>query len=168
MTKRISAFILSFAFSLLVAAPPLLQGKHALQEPMVKRNVYPADADAKTEIAEALGRAAKSDKRVLLVFGANWCLDCHVLDQALRTGDSGKLAEQYYEVVHVDIGRGEKNVDLAKQYKVDLEKGVPNVAVLDAQGKLLTSSSAFESARNMDEQQVIDFLNKWKAKKKAA
>ena len=31
--------------------------------------------------------AAKDHKRVILVFGANWCYDCHVLDMAFHRPD---------------------------------------------------------------------------------
>ena len=32
-------------------------------------------------------KAAKEHKRLLLVFGANWCFDCHVLDLAFQRPD---------------------------------------------------------------------------------
>lgn len=47
-------------------------------------NLYPANVDARAEIKEAEEHAAKDHKRVLLVFGANWCGDCHVLDRAFH------------------------------------------------------------------------------------
>jgi len=112
-----------------------------LSEPSsVKTDLYPADADAKGEIAEALKRATTERKRVLLIFGANWCYDCHVLDQALHDGEAGKLVSQNFLLVHVDIGEGEKNPDLLKTYKIPLDKGVPAVAVLESNGRLLYGS----------------------------
>src|SRR5438309_6230738 len=42
--------------------------------------LYNPFADAKTEIADAVKQARQDHKRILLVFGGNWCLDCHVLD----------------------------------------------------------------------------------------
>src|ERR1035437_5060111 len=50
----------------------------------MKKNIYPADVDAHAEIKEAEARAAREHKRLLLVFGANWCFDCHVLDLAFQ------------------------------------------------------------------------------------
>ena len=50
----------------------------------MKKNLYPDDADARAEIKEAEQKAAGDHKRVLLVFGANWCYDCHVLDLAFH------------------------------------------------------------------------------------
>ncbi len=53
-----------------------------LKAPAERKDLYPSDANAQKEIAEALASAARSHKRVLLIFGGNWCYDCHVLDEA--------------------------------------------------------------------------------------
>src|SRR5882672_11003075 len=71
-----------------------------------KTDLYPADADAKQEIAEALKKATAEKKRVLLVFGADWCYDCHVLDRALHEGVAGQVMSERFLLVHVDIGEG--------------------------------------------------------------
>ncbi len=129
-----------------------------------KTDLYPADADARKEIDEALKQAAGDHKRVMLVFGANWCYDCHVLDRALHEGPAGQLMKESFVLVHVDIGEGNKNLDLLKQYKVPLEKGVPAVAILGADGSLLYSSGEgeFEAARRMMKRDLIAFLEKWR------
>jgi thiol:disulfide interchange protein len=128
------------------------------------KNIYPPDADAKAEIKEAEEKAAREHKRVLLVFGANWCYDCHVLDLAFHRPDFASTMSGY-EVVHVDIGEdGKKNGDLARQFQVPLGKGIPALAVLEGDGKLVVSqkNGEFENARGMTPQALLEFLNKWK------
>ena len=129
-------------------------------------NLYHDDADAKKEIEAVLKSAILIKKRVLLVFGANWCYDCHVLDQALHQGETGKIVSESFLVVHVDIGEGEKNLDLVKHYKIPLEKGVPALAVLERDGQLLYSSGQgeFEAARRMMKKDLIQFLRQWQIK----
>jgi hypothetical protein len=129
-------------------------------------NLYPKNIDAKAEIKEAVARAAQQHKRVLLVFGGNWCYDCHVLDFALHHSDAAPIVERGYVVVHVDIGEGKLNPDLVELYKIPLKRGVPAVAVLDSTGKLLYSdqNGEFEKARSMDPDVLISFLNKWKVR----
>jgi thiol:disulfide interchange protein len=129
-----------------------------------RTNIYPANADTEQDIAAALSLATKEKKRVLLVFGANWCYDCHVLDHALHDGDAGKIVREKYLLVHVDIGEGDKNPELVKLYKIPLDKGVPAVAILDAAGKLLYSSGEgeFEAARRMMKQDLVAFLQHWR------
>jgi hypothetical protein len=72
--------------------------------------------------------------------------------------------ESSFEVVHVDIGQMDKNLDVAKQYDVPLDRGVPALAVLESDGKLLFSQKRgeFEAARSMAPEDILDFLNKWK------
>ena len=127
-------------------------------------HLYEKDADAKAEITQALARAARAHKRVILDFGGNWCYDCHVLEAAFHQPDVAPLVSPNFIVVHVDIGRMDKNLDLAEKYKVPINKGVPALAVLAPDGTLLYSQQhgEFESARNMDPDDLMAFLKKWK------
>lgn len=130
--------------------------------------LYSAVADAKVEIQAALAQAAREHKRVLLVFGGNWCYDCHVLDAAFHSADISPLLAPNFEVVEVDIGQADKNLDIAKKYDVPLEKGVPAIAVLESDGNLLFSqkNGEFESARKLGPEDLIVFLNQWKPQRK--
>ena len=124
--------------------------------------LYRADANAAQDIRKALVAAIKQHKNVLLDFGGNWCIDCHILENAFHQPRIAPLLNSNYIVVHVDVGKYEKNLDLAKKYHVNLEKGVPSLAVLDAQGKVLYATGDFERAHVMSEDDVIQFLDKWK------
>ena len=44
---------------------------------------YNETADAKLEITQALTQAAVSNTPIIVVFGANWCGDCKMLDSAM-------------------------------------------------------------------------------------
>jgi thioredoxin 1 len=124
--------------------------------------LYRADANATQDIRRALATAGKQHKNVLLDFGGNWCIDCHVLENAFHQPRIAPLLNSNYIVVHVDVGKYDKNLDLAKKYHVNLEKGVPSLAVLDALGKVLYATGDFERAHMMSEDDVIQFLDKWK------
>jgi thioredoxin 1 len=137
----------------------------SLQQPLsTKQEIYPAGVDAHSEIKEALEAADRDHKNVLLVFGANWCYDCHVLDLAFQRPDLAPLLKTNYEVVHVDVGQGDKNQDLMKQYEVPMSKGIPGLAVLDRSGNLLFSQKKgeFEHARALTPKQLSQFLEQWK------
>jgi thioredoxin 1 len=131
----------------------------------MKKNIYPDDADAHAEIKQAEERAAREHKRLLLVFGANWCFDCHVLDLAFQRPELVPVLATNYEIVHVDLGPDEhKNADLVKQYDVPLNKGIPALAVAEPDGKLVVSqkNGEFEDARGLTPAVLAEFLNKWK------
>lgn len=137
---------------------------HLKQPSDMKKNIYPDDADAHAEIKDAEEKAAAQHKRVLLVFGANWCYDCHVLDLAFQRPDFAVVMAGY-DVVHIDIGAdGKKNPDLVKQFDIPLDKGVPALAVAESDGKLVVSqkNGEFEDARALTPEALLAFLNQWK------
>jgi thiol:disulfide interchange protein len=138
----------------------------AQQDPPFRPNprLYNPFADAKQEIAEAVKQARQDHKRILLVFGGNWCLDCHVLDYRFHQHAIQPLVDDNFHVVHVDVEHYDKNLDIAQRYKTSLKRGVPAVAVLSSNGKLLyaQSNGEFEKASTLDPSVIVAFLNKWK------
>lgn len=133
--------------------------------PFVKKQLYSPTADPKADIAAALKKAKAERKRVILDFGGDWCGDCQVLDIYMHESPNAELLRKHFVVVHIDIGRMDHNVDVAAKYKVPIEKGVPALAVLDANGRLLYSqqNKEFENMRNMQSSDVTAFLNRWKS-----
>src|SRR5712692_1765705 len=142
-----------------------------LPEP-AKPNIqlYPDPAEAPGETAAALNAARKDHKRVLLVFGGNWCYDCHVLDATFRSKTVAPLVNENYHVVHVNVAGYNKNLDLAKKYDVSLDKGVPSLAVLEPDGKLVFSQQQgeFESTLKIGPEDVTAFLQRWKPQRGAS
>lgn len=128
------------------------------------RVIYSATADAHADIAQAVRTASREHKRIILDFGGNWCGDCQVLDIYMHQAPNDQIIARHFVVVHIDIGRMDKNVDIANKYGVPLQKGVPALAVLNSHGRLLYSqeNGEFEAMRSMDPASVTQFLNKWK------
>ncbi|MDR3720630.1 MAG: thioredoxin family protein [Candidatus Acidoferrales bacterium] len=138
-----------------------------LPEP-VKPNtdLYPPPEKAEKEISAALASAAKDHKRLILVFGANWCYDCHVLDATFHSKNFAPVVNANYHVVHVNVGDdGDKNLDLAEKYGVPLKKAVriPSLAVLDPDGKVVYSqkNGEFDDSVRIGPADVAAFLKKW-------
>jgi thiol:disulfide interchange protein len=158
---RVYGWIWTLIPTMALAAPSVVCIGHAAQR---EKDIYSASADARAEIKAALEKAAPEHKRVIVVFGANWCFDCHALDKAFHRPEVAPIIAANYEVVHVDIGRGEKNQDLMAKYEVPMKRGIPGLAVLDAGGKLIYSqkNGEFENARSLSPEDVVAFLNKWK------
>jgi len=127
-------------------------------------DLYPPAQEAPSEIKAALARAAKDHKRVILVFGGNWCYDCHVLNATFHSKDIAPLVDANYHVIHVNIGDDyDKNLDLAAKYKVPLKRGVPALVVLAPDGSLLYTQQEgeFENSMRLSPSDVTTFLKKW-------
>jgi thioredoxin 1 len=131
------------------------------------RDIYPDPSQAKQDLAAALKTAAATHKRVLIEFGGNWCGDCQVLEIYFHQPKNEALLDANFVLVHINIGHMDENVDIARQYDVPLERGVPAMAVLSERGKLLYSqkSGEFEAMRRMDPASVTQFLVQWKPAK---
>jgi thioredoxin 1 len=134
------------------------------QPALTNPHLYHEPDEAPADLAAALSAAAKEHKRVLVVFGANWCYDCHVLDATFHSKQIAPLVEANYRVVHINIGEGDKNHDIAERYQVPLEKGIPCLVVLGSDGKLVFSQrqGEFENSYKIGIADVADFLNRWK------
>ena len=120
---------------------------------------YDEKADAAADVQHALSSAQGEHRKVLLVFGANWCGDCRALDQALH-GRSGPLIDGKFEVVKIDVGNFDKNLDIDARYGHPIGNGIPAVVVIDASNKILYSTKGGElaNARKMGDQGIFDFL----------
>jgi thioredoxin 1 len=120
---------------------------------------YDEKADAAADVQHALVAARSDHKDVLLVFGANWCGDCRALDKAMH-GSSQPLIEGKFDVVKIDVGNFDKNLELAKRYGNPIEKGIPAIVVLAADDHVVYSTKGGElaNARQMGEQGIYDFL----------
>ena len=140
--------ILFFAFVTLAATTP--------------DGPYDEKADAKLQIKQTLAEAAPAKTPVILVFGANWCPDCRMLHNAMKTGTSAPLIAKDFKVVKIDVGHFDKNVDVAETYGVPLKKGIPAVAIISSSGEVLyvTKEGELSNARKMGDQGIYDFLKR--------
>jgi thioredoxin 1 len=140
----------------------LLLGVLALCAASVNATQWPYDekANAAADVQHALAAAQSDHKKVLLVFGANWCGDCRALDKAMH-GGSQRLLEGKFDVVKIDVGNFDKNLDLARRYGNPIEKGIPAVVVLGRRGQVIYSTKGGElsDARKMGDQGIYHFLS---------
>jgi thiol:disulfide interchange protein len=129
--------------------------------------IYDESADSSKQIADALARAGKDGKRVLLQFGANWCSWCHKL-HALFKADKDIVArlKSDYVVVLIDVNKGHNN-EVDAKYGHPTRLGLPVLVVLDADGKQLTTkdSGELEEGNHHSPAKVLAFLDKWSPKK---
>ena len=130
------------------------------------QSIFDERADAHQRIAAAISEASKTGKNVILDFGANWCGDCHALEAQMQKPELAALIAKSFVVVNVDVGRFDKNLDLAQKYRIPLKKGIPALAVLDPRGNLLYAQDTgqFEDARHMSYEAIKVFFDRWKPK----
>jgi thioredoxin 1 len=121
---------------------------------------YDKSVDAKAAVHQAFDAAWSSHLPVLIVFGANWCEDCRTLDAALQKDQSAALVAGSFQLVKVDVGNFDRNLDLAATYGNPIKKGIPAAVVVSADNRLLYATKAGElaNARRMSETGIYEFF----------
>jgi ketosteroid isomerase-like protein len=143
--------------------------KRILPQPAAPNvSLYSDPRKAEAELKAGLAKAATERKRVLVVFGGNWCYDCHVLDTTFHSKEFTPLVDANFVVVHINIGdEGKDNNDLAARLGVALDKGVPSLGVLDPDGKVVYAqkNGEFEATEKIGPEDIRVFLEKWKPRR---
>ncbi len=133
--------------------------------PIVEKHVYDEDANADKVVDEALARAKKNNKLLLIDLGGNWCPDCIILHNLMEVPEMKKFVDTHYEVALVDVGRFDKNAQIGARYGYNTRlKGVPTVLVVDPKtNKVINGERVFalSTARSQTPQALADYLANW-------
>lgn len=121
---------------------------------------YSAEADAHGELDAAFARASERGTRVLVKFGGNWCPDCRIFAGMLQLEPIADYAAEHYEIVAVDVGRYDRNMDVVARFGLEELEGVPTVIITTAGGEIINTGTAAEwrTARERNPQDVLDYL----------
>ena len=153
-------------------------GKQAKPDAPAKRtSIYDKTADANAQVEKATEQAKRDNKRVLLMFGGDWCGWCHKLHELFATNPEVRKTLSYeYVLVMIDT-EAPNATELLKKCRGalsqdELQKGVgfPFLAVLDADGKIVTAlrTDNLEEGDHHDPKRVEEFLSREKVPPKDA
>jgi len=152
--------LLALLFPVLRAAP---------EYPRMGPDIFDRQVKGEELVAQAVTRAQREGKRVVLLFGANWCPWCRRLHHAF-TDDPGVVAilQRSFVLVHVDANTRndrKRNADIIARYGDPLQKyGLPVIVLLEADGRQLVIQETASWAAPADEEvanRVAAFLAKW-------
>jgi thiol-disulfide isomerase/thioredoxin len=121
--------------------------------PIVSMQVYDEKASADQLVDDAMAKAKKSHKLLLIDEGGNWCPDCVVLHNLMLVPAMQKFMDAHYVVAMVDVGKFDRNPQIAARYGyTERLKGVPTILVVNpATNKVINGDYL---ARWTDPQQV--------------
>lgn len=126
---------------------------------------YDGAADANAAVAAAKARAIKGRKKLLIDLGGNWCLDCRLLAGVMHLPAMHGFMARHYEVVTVDIGRFDKNLDIPARYGIKGRlAGVPALLIVDPRTDRVLNAgreTALADARSLSPQGLADWLARW-------
>lgn len=125
---------------------------------------YDESADGRRLLDDALARARPRGKRVLAMFGGNWCVWCRALDKLFTEDDAiARSLDDNFVLVHLDSGSNEAlNTELGDPFR----HGFPVLVVFGDDGKPLHvqetgSLEAADKSVAHDKAKVLGFLSTW-------
>jgi thioredoxin 1 len=120
---------------------------------------YNESADAHNDVKAAFLHA--ENKKVLLIFGANWCPDCRKFDAQLMKEPLLTAILNHYVLVKIDIGQFDKNMDIADAYGKPTSKGIPAAAITDSTGHVIKiiSGDKLVATHKRSDDALLDLLD---------
>lgn len=140
------AIIAGGALALALAIPCMVPGAAVAAEESA--HAYPEarpfdrTRDAAADLAAAQARVAGTDRAVLAVFGTNACHDSRAFAGWLASERFAPMVAARYDVVWIDVGAKDRNLDVARRIGLNGIKGTPTVAVIDGRGRLRNRRAA--------------------------
>lgn len=101
-----------------------------------REDVYSVAIEHPPIIEQALFNAKQKPKGVIIIFGADWCPPCRQLDKMLDQSDVKNDLYPLYEIVKIDIGNWDRNIDTAKKYGNPIRRGIPGIVLLNQDGSI--------------------------------
>jgi len=96
-----------------------------------------------TTYEEALAEAKRSNRRILIVFGAEWCTWCQKLEGTMKSEEVKKtITNENIIYIHVNT---DKRKDLSSKYSV---RGIPAYVLIDKNENTLRSGSGYKDPEN--------------------
>lgn len=113
-----------------------------------------------SQYEENLVLAKKNNRKLIVLFGADWCPDCRALDGIFGEPEPKAVLKENFILFKVDVGRFDKNLSLNEKLGNPIQNGIPALVILSPEGNILTSTKGgeFSNASKMTKEQVLEFL----------
>ena len=151
-------------FILLIWANVDLRKVEAAELPAYSRHYDPA-RDPFADGRAAIELAKKTQRRILIEVGGNWCKWCHVLDKFIKNdAEIEQALYQTFVVLKVNVSDENSNEKFLAAFPKNL--GYPHMYVADMDGKVLHSQDTAAFLVNLKYSKVkfLAFLKRWKFK----
>jgi thioredoxin-related protein len=132
------------------------------QSPYTPITKYDPKRDAAQDIRDAAAEAKRTNRRVLLEVGGEWCSWCHHMDDFFAAhADLTALRDKNFVTVKINFSEENQNKEVLAQYSAIA--GYPHLFVLDAEGKLVHSqdTSVLEDSKSYNLERFTNFLTYW-------
>ncbi len=132
------------------------------QSPYAPVTKYDPKRDAAQDIRDAAAEAKRTNRRVLLEVGGEWCSWCHHMDDFFQAHpDLTGLRDKSFVTLKINFSEENPNKEVLARYPEIA--GYPHLFVLDADGTLVHSqdTSPLEESKSYNLDRFTTFLAYW-------
>ncbi len=130
------------------------------QMPATMPSPYNGTEISNAQLEKFISASLNQEKLPMVILGANWCADAQCLEAIMQLPSVAQFIAKHYEVIRVDLGEYDINMDLIKYLGMPSQEGIPRVFILDLQGEPinLETNDQWRSARQSYPQDIFDYF----------
>ncbi len=160
-SSLISLSIIMFLF-MLIPAVSNLQASQIFSEPPVYSRIYDARRNPNADGRDALKLAQKTNRKVLIEVGGDWCSWCHIMDRFIKAHPNveSRLHETFV-VLKINVSDANDNIEFMAAFPPP--RGYPHMYITDSTGTILYSQDTanFREDGEYSEQHFMVFFDHW-------
>ena len=130
--------------------------------PAAHKSGYDATRDPSRDLQDAMAQATKTNRRILIEVGGDWCVYCGIMDATFDGHpELRKELTDHYVLLKVNYSKENPNDTFLSRYPAISD--YPHFFVLDSKGTLVRSqpTHSFEHKKTYNAGKIDDFLKKY-------
>ncbi len=126
------------------AVPETLKTQTMIDQAATHEEPRPYDPaqNAKAAVQETLHNIGQTGKLAIIAMGTNGCHDSRAFAAYMQSARLRPLLQAHYEVLYIDVGQKDRNLDIAQSFGLDGISGTPTVFIVNAKGQVLNLDTA--------------------------
>jgi thiol-disulfide isomerase/thioredoxin len=115
-----------------------------------------------TQVLDFIAQS-KVGNQSIIIFGANWCPDCRILEGTLLLPTVKSFIDNNFSVIHIDVGKYDINMNLLELLGIPKQEGIPRVVIFGQEKNILNMNSTdkWRSARQNKAQEIFDYFQSY-------
>jgi thiol-disulfide isomerase/thioredoxin len=115
-----------------------------------------------TQVLDFIAQS-KVGNQSIIIFGANWCPDCRILEGTLLLPTVRSFIDDNFSVIHIDVGKYDINMNLLELLGIPKQEGIPRVVIFGQESNILNMNSTdkWRSARQNKAQEIFDYFQSY-------
>ena len=128
------------------------------------QKIYSAEANAMSQLDNAVSSAEEKGMHVLVFVGGDWCKWCIRFDKFIRENYKiDSLIKSDFIIAHINYSKENKNSEAMARLEFPQRFGFPVIVILDEKGRRIHTQNTgyLEEGDGYNEDKILEFLKSW-------